>query len=66
MLRRRARKGPRFGKSLKLSKKFDTPPYYAIQIFPLARKNFGGVKTDLHCRVLNKYFRADSRLICGR
>jgi flavocytochrome c len=47
---------PRFGKSLKQSKKFDTPPYYAIQIFPLARKNFGGVKTDLHCRVLNKYF----------
>ncbi|TMA64725.1 MAG: FAD-binding protein [Deltaproteobacteria bacterium] len=49
-------KEPRFGKSLKTSKKFDTPPYYAIQIFPLARKNFGGVKTDLHCRVLNKYF----------
>lgn len=47
---------PEFGKSLKLSKKFDTPPYYAIQIFPLARKNFGGVKTDLRCRVLNKYF----------
>jgi predicted oxidoreductase len=47
---------PKFGKSLKLSKKFDTPPYYAIQIFPLARKNFGGVKTDLRCRVLNKYF----------
>jgi flavocytochrome c len=49
-------KEPRFGKSLKGSKKFDTSPYYAIQIFPLARKNFGGVKTDLRCRVLNKYF----------
>jgi predicted oxidoreductase len=49
-------KEPRFGKSLRGSKKFDTPPYYAIQIFPLARKNFGGVKTDLRCRVLNKYF----------
>jgi flavocytochrome c len=47
---------PEFGKSLKLSKKFDTPPYYAIQLFPLARKNFGGVKTDLRCRTLNKYF----------
>jgi predicted oxidoreductase len=47
---------PEFGKPLKQSKKFDTPPYYAIQIFPLARKNFGGVKTDLNCRVLNKYF----------
>jgi flavocytochrome c len=51
-------KDPKFGKSLKLAKKFDTPPYYAIQIFPLARKNLGGVKTDLHCRVLNKYFEA--------
>jgi flavocytochrome c len=49
-------KEPKFGKSLKQSKKFNTPPYYAIQIFPLARKNFGGVKTDLRCRVLNKYF----------
>ena len=47
---------PAFGKSLKQSKKFATPPYYAIQLFPLARKNFGGVKTDLRCRVLNKYF----------
>lgn len=49
-------KEPKFGKSLKDSKKFDTPPYYAIQIFPLARKNFGGAKTDMRCRVLNKYF----------
>jgi uncharacterized protein len=49
-------KEPEFGKSLKQSKQFDTPPYYAIQLFPLARKNFGGVKTDLRCRVLNKYF----------
>ena len=47
---------PELGKSLKLSKKFDTPPDYAIQLFPLARKNFGGVKTDLRCRVLNKCF----------
>jgi flavocytochrome c len=45
-----------FGKSLELSKKLDTPPYYAIQLFPLARKNFGGVKTDIRCRVLNRYF----------
>src|SRR5215468_4452747 len=47
---------PRLGKSLELSKKFDRPPYYAIQLFPLARKNFGGVKTDLRCRVLNRSF----------
>jgi flavocytochrome c len=49
-------KEPAFGKSLKQSKKFDTPPYYGIQLFPLARKNFGGVKTDIRCRVLNRYF----------
>ena len=46
----------KFGKSLKQSKRFDTPPYYAIQLFPLARKNFGGVKTDIRCRVLNRFF----------
>jgi predicted oxidoreductase len=47
---------PELGKPLKLSKPFDTPPFYAVQIFPLARKNFGGVKTDLRCRVLDKHF----------
>ncbi|WP_198164687.1 FAD-binding protein [Rhodoplanes sp. Z2-YC6860] len=47
---------PEFGKPLRQSKPFDTPPYYAMQIFPMARKNFGGVKTDLKCRVLDKHF----------
>jgi predicted oxidoreductase len=47
---------PEFGKPLGMSKKFDTPPYYAMQIFPLARKNFGGIKTDIRCRVLDKHF----------
>ncbi len=47
---------PDFGKPLDSSKKFDTPPYFAIKFFPLARKNFGGVKTDIECRVLNKHF----------
>jgi predicted oxidoreductase len=47
---------PALGKSLAQSKRFDTPPYYAIQLFPLARKNFGGVKTDLRCRVLDRFF----------
>ena len=47
---------PEYGKPLGASKPFDTPPYYAIQMFPLARKNFGGVKTDLRCRVLDKHF----------
>jgi succinate dehydrogenase/fumarate reductase flavoprotein subunit len=47
---------PEFGKPLKGSKAFETPPYYAVQMFPLARKNFGGVKTDLECRVLDEQF----------
>jgi predicted oxidoreductase len=47
---------PEFGKPLKQSKAFDTPPFYAMQIFPMARKNLGGVKTDLQCRVLDKHF----------
>jgi succinate dehydrogenase/fumarate reductase flavoprotein subunit len=29
------------------------PPYYAMQFWPLARKNQGGIQTDLRCRVLN-------------
>jgi predicted oxidoreductase len=45
-----------FGKALKSCKAFDTPPYYAMQIFLMARKNLGGVKTDLQCRVLDKHF----------
>ena len=49
-------KDPDFGKPLKDSKLFDTPPYYAVQLFPLSRKNLGGVKTDLKCRVMNKHF----------
>jgi flavocytochrome c len=47
---------PDFGKPLEQSKTFDTPPYYGVQLFPLARKNFGGIKTDLRCRVVNKFF----------
>lgn len=47
---------PEFGKPLGLSKVFDTAPYFAIQFFPLARKNFGGIKTDIKCRVLDKHF----------
>ena len=56
---------PALGKSLAESKRFDTPPYYAIQLFPLARKNFGGVKTDLRCRVLNRFFEPHPRAVRG-
>ena len=45
---------PEFGKPLANSKKLEVPPYYAMQIFPLARKNFGGLKTDMRCRMLDE------------
>lgn len=31
-----------------------TPPYYAMQAYPLTRKSMGGVAIDLQCRVLDK------------
>jgi len=53
---------PEFGKPLRQSKVFDTPPYFALQFFPLARKNFGGIKTDIRCRVLDKHFEPIDKL----
>ena len=44
---------PDFGRSLKGLEPLAEPPFYAIQFFPLARKNLGGVRTDLECRVLD-------------
>jgi succinate dehydrogenase/fumarate reductase flavoprotein subunit len=34
--------------------RIEKPPFYAIQLFPLARKSLGGVAVDLSCRVLDK------------
>ena len=45
---------PEFGKNLRDLGKFNKPPFYAVQFFPLARKNLGGVRTDLTCRVLDE------------
>ena len=39
----------------------DTPPYYAMQLFPMTRKNMGGLKIDVNCRVLG----ADDKPIAG-
>jgi succinate dehydrogenase/fumarate reductase flavoprotein subunit len=36
------------------SPKITTPPYYAMQTFPLTRKSMGGVAIDRQCRVLDK------------
>lgn len=49
---------PDHGKNLTNKKMLGQPPYHAFNYFPLARKNFGGVKTDLHCRVTDKHYEA--------
>jgi len=36
------------------SPKLDSPPFYAMQAWPLTRKSMGGVAIDLGCRVLGK------------
>jgi len=36
------------------SPKLETPPYYAMQSWPLTRKSMGGVAIDLQCRVLTQ------------
>jgi len=36
------------------SPRITTPPFYAMQAFPLTRKSMGGVAIDLDCRVLDK------------
>ena len=38
--------------------KIETPPFYALQFFPLARKSMGGVAVDLSCRVLDRQAQA--------
>ena len=45
---------PRFGRPLSKFEPLEHPPFYALQYFPLARKCFGGVRTDLSCRVINQ------------
>jgi uncharacterized protein len=45
----------RFGRSeTNRPQAIDTPPFYAIQYFPLSRKSMGGVAVDLSCRVLDR------------
>ena len=36
------------------SPKIETPPYYAMQTWPLTRKSMGGVAIDLNCCVIDK------------
>ncbi|MBI3015867.1 MAG: FAD-binding protein [Candidatus Tectomicrobia bacterium] len=52
---------PEQGKPLAKMTPIATPPFVAIKFMPLARKNFGGVKTSLRCEVL----RRDGSIIPG-
>jgi succinate dehydrogenase/fumarate reductase flavoprotein subunit len=38
--------------------KMQTPPFYAAQLFPLARKSMGGISIDRQARVLNSHAKA--------
>ena len=49
------REWQRFGRSeTNRPQAIATPPFYAIQYFPLSRKSMGGVAVDLSCRVLDR------------
>ena len=49
---------PEFGSFAKSSKDrpvpIAVPPFYAVQFYPMAHKNMGGVAIDIHARVLDK------------
>lgn len=44
---------PAFGKDLTGRQAVSQAPFHAIRFHPVARKNLGGVRTDLACRVLD-------------
>lgn len=52
---------PQFGRRLEGLRPIETPPFYAVQYFPLVQKCLGGVRTNLECRVLN----GDGAVILG-
>ena len=41
------------------------PPFYAVQFFPMAHKNMGGVAIDIHAQVLDKKQRPIPGLYAG-
>ncbi|MBI2917439.1 MAG: FAD-binding protein [Chloroflexi bacterium] len=45
-----------FGRLLAGLRPIARPPFYALHFCPLARKNLGGVKTNLRCQVLDKHY----------
>ena len=43
-----------------------TPPFHAVEVWPLTRKSMGGVAIDMECRVARPGAPADSRPLCRR
>ncbi len=56
-----AERDPKTGRKVGDSKPFVEPPFFALQFLPLARKNQGGIRTDLRCRAVT----ADGEVIPG-
>lgn len=48
--------------SKSLPPKIEKPPFYAVKIYPMTRKNMGGVLTDHSCRVVDSQDRPIPRL----
>lgn len=44
---------PDFGRDISKLPAIAEPPFYALRFYPLARKNLGGVRTNLECQVLD-------------
>lgn len=61
--------GQRDGKDPQASKDqrvaITTPPFYAVQFFPMAHKNMGGVAIDMRARVLDKKHKPIPGLYAG-
>lgn len=45
---------PVFGKPLTGLHPLEAAPFFAVRLHPMARKNLGGVRTDLDCQVLDE------------
>jgi predicted oxidoreductase len=44
----------RFRGGQRVPARIEKPPFYAVQFFPMTRKNMGGVAIDMQARVLNR------------
>ena len=58
----RSSTGSRADDGKSLPPKIQKPPFYAVKIYPMTRKNMGGVLTDHSCRVVDSQNRPIPRL----